>query len=118
MGENDKFFELLAAQSAAGKTVKDGAAAIGCSERQAYRLAALPEFKHRVAELRTAAVDAAVGSLSAAASEAVATIRELLASTNDPSVRLNASKAILNALGPLSEIGELRSRLDALERGE
>ncbi len=32
MDENGKCFELLAAQSAAGKTVKDGAAAIGCSE--------------------------------------------------------------------------------------
>jgi tetrahydromethanopterin S-methyltransferase subunit G len=31
-------------------------------------------------------------------------------------VRLNASKAILNALAPLTELNELRSRLDELEK--
>ena len=87
-----------------------------CSERQGYRISATPEFRQRVSVIRAEMTNAAVGELSAAASEAVATIRELLASTNEPSVRLNAAKAILNALGPLSELGELRSRLDALEQ--
>jgi hypothetical protein len=30
-------------------------------------------------------------------------------------VRLNAAKAILLQLGPLTELGELRARIDALE---
>jgi hypothetical protein len=59
--------------------------------------------------------NAAVGELSAAASEAVTTIRSLLNAENEAAVRLNAAKAILTQLGPLSELGELRQRLEALE---
>ena len=115
-GDNGKFMELLAVAVAGGQTVKAAAESCSCSERQGYRISATPEFKSRVSAIRAEMTSQAVGELSAAASEAVTTIRELLASTNEPSVRLNAAKAILNALGPLSELGELRSRLDALEQ--
>ena len=115
-GDNGKFMELLAVAVAGGQTVKAAAESCSCSERQGYRISATPEFKSRVSAIRAEMTSQAVGELSAAASEAVATIRELLASTNEPSVRLNAAKAILNALGPLSELGELRSRLEALEQ--
>lgn len=117
-GDNGRFFELIAVAVAAGTSVKAAAESCGCSERQGYRISATQDFKNRVSELRSEMTNNAVGELSAAASEAVACIRELLADTNEPSVRLNAAKAILNALGPLSEFGELRARLDALERGE
>lgn len=113
--DSGRFTELLAVAVAGGSTIRAAAESSGCSERQAYRVAASPEFKQRVSEIRSEMTNAAVGELSAAASEAVATIRELLASTNEPSVRLNAAKAILNALGPLSELGELRERLSVLE---
>ena len=115
-GDNGKFMELLAVAVAGGQTVKAAAESCSCSERQGYRISATPEFKSRVSAIRAEMTSQAVGELSAAASEAVTTIRELLASTNEPPVRLNAAKAILNALGPLSELGELRSRLDALEQ--
>ena len=115
--DSGRFNELLAVAVAAGSTIRAAAESCGCSERQGYRVAASPEFKSRVSAIRSEMTSQAVGELSAAASEAVATIRELLASTNEPSVRLNAAKAILNALGPMSELGELRSRLDALESG-
>jgi HEAT repeat protein len=117
-GDNGKFFELLATAVAGGSTVRAAAESCSCSERQGYRISATHEFKSRVSEIRSEMTNAAVGELSAAASEAVATIRELLDSTNESSVRLNAAKAILNTLGPLSELAELRERLDALERGE
>ena len=113
--DNGKFMELLAVAVAGGQTVKAAAESCSCSERQGYRISATPEFKSRVSAIRAEMTSQAVGELSAAASEAVATIRELLASTNEPSVRLNAAKAILNALGPMSELGELRERLAALE---
>lgn len=58
----------------------------------------------------------AVGRLSSAASQAVDTLVQLLSPHNKPSVRLNAAKAILLQLGPLSELGELRARIDRLER--
>ena len=115
-GDNGKFMELLAVAVAGGQTVKAAAESCSCSERQGYRISATPEFKSRVSAIRAEMTSQAVGSLSAAASEAVATIRELLASTNEPSVRLNAAKAILNALGPMSELGELRERLATLEQ--
>ena len=116
-GDNGKFMELLAVAVAGGQTVKAAAESCSCSERQGYRISATPEFKSRVSAIRAEMTSQAVGELSAAASEAVATIRELLASTNEPSVRLNAAKAIMNALGPMSELGELRERLAALESG-
>jgi len=113
--DNGKFFELLAAAVAGGSTVKAAAESCGCSERQGYRVSSTPEFKARVSEIRSEMTSAAVGELSAAASEAVATIRGLLGAGYEASVRLNAAKAILNALGPLSELGELRQRIEALE---
>ena len=114
--DNGKFMELLAVAVAGGQTVKAAAESCSCSERQGYRISATPEFKSRVSAIRAEMTSQAVGELSAAASEAVTTIRELLASTNEPSVRLNAAKAILNALGPMSELGELRERLATLEQ--
>ena len=113
---NGKFFELLATSVACGQTIKAAAESCSCSERQGYRISSTAEFKARVSEIRSEMTNAAVGELSAAASEAVATLRGLLANTNESSTRLNAAKAILNALGPLSELGELRERLAALEQ--
>jgi HEAT repeat protein len=115
--ENGKFLELLAVAVACGATVKAAAESCGCSERHAYRISSDPAFRQRVSDLRSEMTSAAVGELSAAASEAVATLRELLSGENEPSVRMNAAKAILNALGPLSELTELRQRLEQLESG-
>ena len=117
-GRDSGSFEELAVKIAGGATVRAAADELGIPERTAYRQSGSPEFKSRVSAIRSEMTSQAVGELSAAASEAVATIRELLASTNEPSVRLNAAKAILNALGPLSELGELRERLAALEANQ
>ena len=114
--DDGRFWQVLAVAVAAGSSVKAAAESCSCSERQGYRISATPEFKSRVSAIRAEMTSQAVGELSAAASEAVATIRELLASTNEPPVRLNAAKAILNALGPMSELGELRERLATLEQ--
>jgi hypothetical protein len=113
--DSGRFTELLAVAVAAGQTIRAAAESCGCSERQGYRISATAEFKRRVSEIRTAALDAATGEITSAVTVAVATIKELLSSTNEPSVRLNAAKAILNALGPLSELGELRQRIAELE---
>lgn len=98
-----------------GKTIKDASEELGIPERTAYRYSGLPEFKRRVSDIRTEILDAATGRITSAATVAVATVLELLGSTNEPSVRLNASKAIINAVRPLSELGELRQRIAALE---
>ena len=115
---NGKFFELVAVAVACGKTLKAAAEACGCSERQAYRISGSPEFKQRVDELRTEATSQAIGALTSASLTAVETLKSLTSAEIEPKVRLDASKAILSALGPLSELGEIRTRIAKLERGE
>jgi len=112
-----KNLEILAAHVAAGKTIRSAAQTMGISEATAYGFSGSDVFRDEVSRLRSDAINAAVGRLTAAASEAVDTLRSLLDAANEPSVRLNAAKAILANLGPISEHGELRQRIDAIERG-
>lgn len=106
--------QILAAKVAAGSTVRDAAKAVGWSESRAYRITGTSEFKRRVAELRTEAVAAAVGALSEAATEAVQALRAAL-QAEKPSDQINAAKAILASLATITELGELRARLDDIE---
>ena len=108
--------EALALAIAAGSTVKDAAVVVGCSRRSAYRHSATPKFRQRVNELRCEITCQTVGRLTEGATRAADTLLALLDASQEPSIRLNAAKAILAALGPMAELGELRSRLDALER--
>ena len=117
MNNSNKFFEALATSVASGETIRASAGIAKCSESQAYRICATTDFRNRVAAIRSEITNQAVGRLTQAATTAVATIVELLNPENEPSVRLNAAKAILSQLGPLSELGELRARLDRIEAG-
>jgi hypothetical protein len=110
--------ESLALAIASGSTIKDAAALVGCSERSAYRHSATPKFRQRVNELRSEITCQAVGRLTQAASQAADTLVSLLDASQEPNVRLNASKAILANLGPMAELGELRARVDALEKAK
>ena len=112
---NSRFLPILAGHHAAGMSIRDAAKAANCSEKTAYTLAGTAEFKSRVSEIRTQFTAEAVGKLTSAATEAVDTLRSLLEATNEPSVRLNAAKAILANLGPLAELHELRARIDRIE---
>jgi len=115
MASNGKL-EALALLVAGGATVRSAAEQTGTCERTAYRLNTSPAFKRRVAEIRSEIAAATVGELTAAAKEAACTLRSLLDAANEPSIRLQASKAILASVGAISELGELRARLDALEQ--
>jgi len=117
MAKQSKFAELLAVQVAGGSSIKDGAKTIGCSESAAYHLSIDPSFRDTVARLRSEAIAQAVGRLSLAASLAVDALVKLL-SSDEPKDRLNAAKAILASLAPLSEFGELRQRITDLERNQ
>ena len=112
-----KFLEPLAVLVAGGSSIKAAAGVVNCSEQTAYNLSSTPEFKSRVSEIRTELTTEAVGKLTSAATEAVDTLRSLLNAANEPNVRLNAAKAILANLGPISEANELRNRIDAIEHG-
>ena len=115
MTKESKFFEALATSIASGETIKASAVLAKCSESQAYRICATTDFRSRVAAIRSEITLQAVGILTEGATKAAATLVSLLGPKNEPSVRLNASKAILSQLGPLSELGELRARLDRIE---
>ena len=105
----------LAVLVAGGMTVKDAAAQLNVAERTAYRWNALPEFRQCVGRLRSEALDASVGRITEATSKAVDKLVELL---EDPQFGLQAAKAILSHVTPLTETGELRSRINALEQGK
>ncbi len=109
---NGKFFELIAVAVAGGATVKAAAESCGCSETQAYRVTGTPDFRLRVSVLRAAALDAAVGEITSAT---VLAVRRLVSLLDDPHAGVQASKAILAHVAPLSELGEIRRRLDDLE---
>ena len=80
-----------------------------------YRIASDPFFRQQVNQLRAESTLQAVGKLSSVALQAVDTLVELLGEPNEPRDRLAAAKAILATLAPLSEFGEIRHRIDALE---
>lgn len=111
-----RFFEPLAIHVAAGHHVKESSKLVGCAEQTAYNLSGSSEFRQRVGELRSELTRQAVGKLSAAASQAVDVLVELMGPDNEPKDRLAAAKAVLATLGPISELSELRERLDALEK--
>ena len=106
-------WQSLAMRVASGKSIKAAADELGIPDRTAYRYASLPEFRQTVGQLRSAALDASVGALTSATILAVTKLVELL---GDPHSALGAAKAILVHVAPLSELGELRGRLDALEQ--
>lgn len=113
--KKSKFFELLAVEVASGSTIKAAAEVVGCALTTAYHISSDSAFNPRVGAIRSEAITGAVGRLSKAASQAVDTLVSLMGVENEPSVRMNAAKAILLQLGPLTELGELRQRIDKLE---
>ena len=118
MTNPSKYFESLAMSVASGSTIRAASGSASCSESQAYRICATTEFRLRVAEIRSEITSQSVGKLTDAAVLAVSTIVSLLGEDNEPSVRLNAAKSILANLRPMSELGELRARIDRIEAGQ
>lgn len=112
---NSGKFESLALLLASGTSIKAASQQLGIGTRTAYRIASSDKMRSRIGELRSQITHEAVGLITTAATQAANTLASLLDEANEPSVRLNASKAILAALQPISELGELRKRIDALE---
>lgn len=115
MPRNERFAELLAVQLASGSSIVAAAKEVGCSESHARRICRQPEFRMRVGQLRSEVTAGVVGTLTTAAAQAADTLLALLDASQEPNTRLNASKAILNALAPMTELHELRERIAALE---
>jgi AcrR family transcriptional regulator len=107
--------ESLALALAAGATVQAAARRAGVSERTAYRRLADPDFCGQVNQARAELVRQATGQLVAAATDAAATLQELLCANQPPRIRLGAARAILELGVRLREEGELEERLRRLE---
>lgn len=106
--------ERLAALVASGATVRAAGKAVKLSERQAYRLSAVPEFKARVAELRSAMTSAAAGRLADGMEEAAKALRQLVRSPT-ADVKLKAAKTLIELGLKVAEVTDLRARLEAIE---
>lgn len=100
---------------ASGHSFREAATMTGTPWGTARRWARSEKFRAAVNGYRERAVSAALGKLSAAAVEAVDTLRDLCANGEAEATQLGAARAILDRLPALSEHYELTRRLDELE---
>lgn len=115
MTKNSRFLQNLASRVAAGASVRSAAAEVGCSERTGYAIAATDEFRDLVSRARSEAIQQAVGILAANATAASNALVRLLQSDDQRVVLASASK-LLDRIGPLQELTELRERIELLEK--
>lgn len=100
---------------ACGATVAAAAQKAGIGERTAYRRLNDPQFQKKIVEIRSDLVVRTSSMLSASGGEAVKTLLELQKPAHPPTVRLGASKAILEVGMRLRELAELEQRVAELE---
>ena len=100
---------------AVGATVEQAAERAGVSASTVHRRRREPEFARRVDEARAELVTRAVARVSASATVAADTLRELLGAATPPAVRLGAARSILELGVKLREHEELAARVAALE---
>lgn len=107
--------ERLLAVLACGATVEAAARQAGVSERTVYRRLADRDFRRRLQGVRADCVQRTAGTLTAAATEAVRTLLELLRAPSAAAVRLGSARAVLEIGMKLREIADLEERMAALE---
>jgi hypothetical protein len=100
---------------AAGRTVRDAAAACGVGERTVYTWLKDPAFAERVAQVRSELFALAVGKLAGLAGGAADALGGLLASASE-AVRLQAARAVLEYGPRLRESDALAREIDDLKR--
>jgi len=111
--KKSRFMDGIATAVASGSTIKAAAEAAGCSLPVAYSLSRSPEFKKRVNDVRSEALQAAVGVLSEAATKAAAALANLL-DDEDPKIRLAAATKLLSSITPLTELHDLRHEIQEI----
>ncbi|HEX7787181.1 MAG TPA: hypothetical protein VF653_13260 [Methylomirabilota bacterium] len=104
----------LVKELAAGTPVKEAARLSGFSKRTVERRLDDPEFRDRVAQAREHMLAKATDGLAKAADKAVETLRALLDAESD-TVKLGASRAILDGLLRFQESEVLAERVRKLE---
>ena len=109
-GRDDK----LVIELARGVTSTQAARRSGYSVKTVRRRRCDNVFMQRVSEARGQMIKRATGRLAGAAEEAVTCLRHLLTSASD-SVRLSASRAILESAVRFRESEEIEERITKLE---
>ena len=99
---------------ASGSTIVEAAKHAGISERTVRRRLGDPDYRMEISHLRSKLLDAAVGKLVAATTEAAATMQALLEADSEH-VRLGAAKGILEFGLSLQEALETQTRITTLE---
>ena len=112
---NKGLLRALAVAVASGMTVAAAARMLGIPRRSAYRWSKAERFLEAVEEIRTAALDRAIGKLSRGATQAAETMVELSAAADTDATRLAAAKGVLATLIDLKEAAQLRAKIEALE---
>ena len=111
--KRSRFFDAIALQVACGHSIKAAAEDAGCSLPVAYAISRSPEFRSQVSEIRTQAIQTAVGVLSDGANKAARCLVELL-KDEDPKIRLAASSKLLDRITPMTELHDLRQDIQEL----
>jgi hypothetical protein len=105
---------LLAAELAAGKTVREAAGRAGISERTAHRRLEDSTFRARIAALRAEMLSAASGRLADGMVAAADVLRKLLAH-RDANIRRQTAAKLLELGLRVREVVELEQRVQDLE---
>lgn len=117
MSTHEEKFGALALRVALGHRVKDAATELAIPKATSYNWSRSPSFRVKVGELRSELLSQAVGKVSAAATQAVDTLATIMQDQDQKAAdRIAAAKALLTSLQGLSQLGELRDRLDRIER--
>jgi hypothetical protein len=103
---------------ACGATVESAARQCRVSERTVFRRLAEPAFQQRLREMRADMVQRTTGALTAAGTEAVRALLELLKPNQTASVRLGAARAVLELGMKQREHCDFEERLAALEAAQ
>ncbi len=101
---------------ACGASVETAAQKAGISKRTLQRRMADPEFRRQIQAIRSDMVERHSGTLTAAGTEAIKTLLELLKPTNAGTVRLGAARSVLEIAGKYREMADLDERV-ATNRG-
>jgi DNA-binding MurR/RpiR family transcriptional regulator len=99
----------------ANPKITDAAKAAGVSESTVWRLMQNEVFQKRYREAQSEALTTALGSIQGAATEAVATLREIATSGKNETARTQAAKAVLDYTFKVRELFDLEDRVKRLE---
>ena len=108
--------KVLLAALGCGATVEAAAHKAGVSPATVYRRLQVFEFQKELQKFQSDLVQRASGAMTAAAMEAIKTLLDLLQQKHSGSVRLGASRAVLELGVKLRETAELEKRILALEQ--